>query len=115
MQICALLLLVPVVSGLFFDLFKPKLKCVSPFGTSPDDTNLAKIIQGFFKCPYEPSENPNLSVDDFVRFFYIQSGQNGYNIASSADIATMINKNNTNYILIHGYTDGFQFGGESNI
>lgn len=112
MQICVLLLLAPVVSGLFFNLFKPVKKCDSPFGTNPDDTNLARIVRGFFRCPYEPSVNPNLSVENFVRFFYIQSGQTGLNVVSAADITQLINKNYTNYILIHGYTDGVRPGGE---
>lgn len=110
MQICVLFVLLPVVSGLLFDLFSFKNKCQSPFHKSADDP-LGKILQGFFKCPYEPTENPNLPIDNFVRFFFIQSGQTDFRVASVDDVANSINPNFTNFILIHGYTDGVQAGG----
>lgn len=109
MQICVLFILLPVVSGLLFDLFSLKKKCVSPFGQNDDP--LGKILQGFFKCPYEPTENPNFTIDNFVRFFFIQSGQADFHVASIDDVANSINPNFSNFILIHGYTDGFQPGG----
>lgn len=112
MNVCVLLLLTPVVSGFLFNLFKPKKNCEPPFNTSQDDNILENVWQGFFKCPYEPTENPNATVEDFVRFFYIQSGQYEYSVASVAEITNMINQNYSNYLLVHGFNDGVRTGGK---
>lgn len=111
MQICVLVILLPVVSGLLFDLFKLKKKCESPFRKSPDDPNLKNIWNGFFRCPYEPSANPNIIVDDFVQFYYIQSGQESYSVGSVSEIISLVNPSYSNFIILHGFNDGVRFDG----
>lgn len=111
MQLCVvLLLLLPVVSGFLFGIFNFNKKCNPPFpGT--DDQFFKKLWQGFFKCRYEPSENPNLKIADFVRYFYIESGQTTFKEVLVWEMPEMINPNNLNYIIIHGFNDGVRVGG----
>lgn len=111
MKICLFIFLLPAVSGILSNFFNLKRRCESPFLKSANDSNLRRILKGFFKCPYEPSANPNLKIEDFVQIFYIQSGQNYFSVNSISDITELINPNYPNFILIHGFNDEVQFGG----
>ena len=47
----------------------------------------------------------------FVRYFYMKSGQETYQETSVLDMTQLINPNYTNFIIVHGFTDGVRPGG----
>lgn len=109
-------LLVPTVSGgvsdFLYGLFDTKSACDAPFATAPSiESSLKKIWRGFWSCPYEPSANPGQTIHNFIRYFYIESGQPKYTVGSAEEIAQFINKNNSNVIITHGFNDGVRIGG----
>lgn len=109
-----LLLLVPGnnANGFLFGLFDTKPKCDAPFANAPSwESSLKKIWNGFWSCPYEPTANPGQTIDNFVRYFYIESGQSQFSAGSATEIAKLINKNHSNHIITHGFDDGVRIGG----
>lgn len=98
-----------VTDGLFF-----RQKCDSPFPSSLNKIWLKNVWSGLFKCIYDPDEDPSLvsKVGIFVKFFYITNGQNGtYQEVSVLNMNHVINANFSNYIILHGFTDGVKVGG----
>lgn len=112
---CVLWLLIfiaPSTSGFLFGLFDPKPKCDAPFSTSVSlETSLKKMWHGFWSCPYEPTAYSGQKIDNFIRYFYIENGQAQYTVGSTIEIAQIINKNNANFIITHGFNDGVRIGG----
>lgn len=101
-----------IESSFLFGLFDSKPACDAPFAKAPSlEGSLKKIWQGFWSCPYEPSANPGQTIDNFIRYFYIENGQSQYTEGSATDIAKLINKNNSNFIITHGFNDGVRIGG----
>lgn len=104
--------LVPSASGFLFGLFDPKPKCDAPFATSISiEASLKKIWHGFWSCPYEPTANPGQKIDKFIRYFYIKNGEAQYSMGSTIEIAKIIDQNNSNFIITHGFNDGVRIGG----
>lgn len=102
-----------IESSFLFGLFDTKsTKCDPPFAPAPSiEGSLRKIWHGFWSCPYEPTANPGQTIDNFIRYFYIESGQPQYTQGLASDIAKLINKNNSNFIITHGFNDGVKIGG----
>lgn len=112
----SVLLLVPTITGFdigsLFSFFDTKSACDAPFATAPSiEGSLRKIWRGFWSCPYEPSANPGQTIDNFIRYFYIENGQPQYTQGSTVEIGKLINKNNSNFIITHGFNDGVRIGG----
>lgn len=101
----------PNSTGIFWNSYKST--CKSPFPSTFDDQYFSKIWSGLFKCPYDPEEDPSLvsKVGMFVRYFYMSSNHTTYQGASVLNMSRLIDPKFTNYIILHGFTDGVQPGG----